>query len=96
MRTGERGIVTGDLGPLGSIGMRQEEQIVDGHDLRGAASRDEERVRRMHDVAAPRKRLDRWPSDPVPQKVQHANRNAAIDDASLEARGGVRRRAVAP
>ena len=82
---GEGGIVAANFaGRLFRVS--QEKQVVNGDDLRGAARRNEQRVRRVHDVEVAGQRFDRRPFGAVPEQVQHAHRNASIDDRDAQIR----------
>ena len=59
----------------------EEEQVVNGDDLGGVSRRNQQWVRGVHDVQRPGQHFDRRPFAPMPEIVQHADRDAAIDDA---------------
>jgi hypothetical protein len=76
--------------------MGQEKQIVDGHHLGGAARRDEERVRGVHDVRGAGQHFDWGPAEAMPEQVQEAHRDAPVDDSRRQLRRGPGRGAVLP
>ena len=78
--TRQRGVVAADLGAR-PLGMRQEIQIVDGHDLRRGPRRQQQRMRRMRDVVRAAGEHFGWrPSEPMPRQIQQPHGHAAIDD----------------
>ncbi len=60
MRGRQLGIVASDLAAY-AFGMVQEEEVVNGDDLRRVPGRNQQRMRGMHDVDSARQRLDRRP-----------------------------------
>ena len=80
MRGGEGGVVAADLGPR-LVGLRQEEQVVDGDDLRRAPGRDEQRVRGVDDIPTAGQRFNGGPFRAVPEIIQYPNGHTAVDDA---------------
>ena len=73
----ERRVIAADLGGRG-LGMIEEEQVVDGHDLRGPPGREQQGRRGVRHVDAAGQPLDGRPPEPVPGPVQGAHRNAGI------------------
>ena len=73
-------IVPADFGTR-PFRMIEEIQIVDGHDLEGAAGRHQQRVSRVGDVDRPREELGWRPFEPTPGEVEQANRASSIHAA---------------
>ena len=83
MRWRQLRIVTLDLA-VHTIWMLEEEEVVNRHDLRGVPGRNEQRMRRVHDIDRTAEGLDRRPLDTVPQIVEHRHRHAAVNDTSAQ------------
>ena len=82
---GEVGIVTTNLGAgRGCIG--EEKQVVNRDQLCRTTSRDEERVRGVNHIARSGQPLDGRPGRAMPERIQDADRNPAIDYAGSEFR----------
>ena len=78
-------VVTSNL-RLGSFGMLQEIDVVNGDHLRRPPRRREQRMRRTHHVVVTgAQQLDGWPFEVVPREVQQPDGNAMIGDAHARA-----------
>ena len=88
MTADQRGVVPAHLAGR-AVRVIEEVQIVNRDDLRRAARRHQQRVRRVHDVESPAGyRFYRRPPGPVPGQIEQPNRYAAVDGAD----GGGHRR----
>jgi hypothetical protein len=78
-------------------GLRQEVQVEDRHDLRGAPGGEQQRRRRVHDVLRAGQPLDRRPAAAMPAPGERGHGNPAIDHARAGQLGrGLGGDAVAP
>ena len=76
-------IVSANFG-ASPLRLHQVVEIVNRDDLRGASGRNEERMRRMHDVDIACEHLDIRPLGTVPQVVQDGNRHTSVDKSGAK------------
>jgi hypothetical protein len=95
VRWREFGVVAADF-RLRAVGCVHEEQVVDGDHLGGPSRRNEQRVRAVHHVVVARQPFHRRPFPPVPQVVEHPDRDVSIDDAGPQLPFELRRWTVLP
>jgi hypothetical protein len=79
MRSRELRIVPADL-TRGALRVIEEIEIVNGDEPDGMPGGEQQRVQRLRNIDVTGKGFDRGPLRPMPQKVQHVDRDAAVDD----------------
>jgi len=93
--SGQRGVVATDF-RAGAIAVVEEEQVVNRDHLRRASGGNQQRMRRVGDVDVSGQPFDRRPSGAMPERVEDANGNPAIDDLDAEFGTQAGGRAVLP